>query len=369
MEAFGNAKTVRNDNSSRFGKYINIHFNKNGSIESAKIDQYLLEKSRIVSQNEGERNYHIFYSMVAGLSKEERKQLDLGDASNYNYLKGGKSLTCPGRNEVSVFADIRGAMKVLSFTDEDCWDVFQLLASILHLGNIKFKAVTISNMDASDISDSSLINRIALLLGTTKSNLSDALTRKTILAHGDKVTSNLSKEQASQVRDAFAKALYGQMFITIIEKINTVLVKAVKSSDSIGVLDIFGFENFEVNSFEQLCINYANENLQQFFVQHLFKMEQEYYIKENIKWQHISFVDNQLVLDMIGIKSMNVMSLIDEESKFPKGTDLTMLTKLHSTHGDNSAYSKPKSDLVHAFGIKHFAGPVFYDVNSKLIFF
>ncbi|KAK5645798.1 hypothetical protein RI129_004262 [Pyrocoelia pectoralis] len=367
MEAFGNAKTLRNDNSSRFGKYIDIFFNKSSTIDGAKIEQYLLEKSRIVSQNEGERNYHIFYSMLAGLSKEEKKRLDLGNASDYKYLKGGKMLTCSGRNEVTEFADIRASMKVLNFSDQECSDIFQLLAAILHLGNIKFKAIAIDNLDTSDVCDQNFVSKIATLLGTGTQQLRDAVTKKSIFAHGDKVVSYLSKDQASEMRDALAKGLYGKLFITIIDKINSAIFQTkVSVKYSIGVLDIFGFENFQVNSFEQLCINYANENLQQFFVQHLFKMEQEYYTKEAINWKHIQFVDNQLVVDMIGGKQLNVMSLIDDESKFPKGTDFTMLTKLHTTHGDNESYSKPKSDLVPGFGIQHFAGSVFYDIQGFL---
>lgn len=367
LEAFGNAKTVRNDNSSRFGKYIDIHFNRAGSIEGAKIDQYLLEKSRLVSQNEGERNYHIFYGMVAGLTKEEKKILELHEANSYNYLSGGKCLTCAGRDEVKEFADIRSAFKVLNFTDKETWDIFQLLATILHLGNLKFKSGSVSNTESSDIADTSLADKIAKLLGTSRMELSDALTKKTIFAHGDKVVSHLSKDQASDSRHAFVKGMYGKMFIMIVDKINKAIYQPKNvSKTSIGVLDIFGFENFSVNSFEQVCINYANENLQQFFIHHIFKMEQEYYKNEGVNWKHISYVDNQEVLDMIGMKPMNIMSLIDEESKFPKGTDFSMLSKLHTNHGNKTFYLKPKSDLTPAFGIQHFAGNVFYDVPGKL---
>ena len=367
MEAFGNAKTVRNDNSSRFGKYIDIHFNRNGSIEGARIEQYLLEKSRIVSQNDGERNYHIFYSMIAGLSKEEKKRFDLTEPDHYTYLRGGRTLTCQGRNEVNEFSDIKGAMKVLNFTDKEASDIFQLLAAILHLGNLSFKPGTASNTESSDVQDPAAADRIARLLGTNKIDLSEALTKKTIFAHGDKVVSSLSKEQASESRHAFVKGIYGKLFISIIEKINEAIYQPKGTAKtSIGVLDIFGFENFTVNSFEQLCINYANENLQQFFVQHIFKLEQDYYQKEGINWKNIAFVDNQDVLDLIGMKSMNLMSLIDEESKFPKGTDFTMLAKLHNTHTTNKNYLKPRSDVTPAFGVQHFAGPVFYDVPSFL---
>lgn len=212
-------------------------------------------------------------------------------------------------------------MKVLAFTEEEIWNIFKLLAAILHLGNIKYKGIIVQNLDATEVSDTVNPQRVAGLLGVPKSLLCDALTRKSILAHGERVVSSISKEMAFEVRDAFVKAIYGKVFVMIIDKINEAIYKRdVKGKKySIGVLDIFGFENFTVNSFEQLCINYANENLQQFFVRHIFKMEQEEYEKEGINWEHISFIDNQEVLDMIGVKPINILSLIDEETRFPKG--------------------------------------------------
>lgn len=283
LEAFGNAKTVRNDNSSRFGKYIDIHFNVNGAIEGANIDQYLLEKSRIVGQNKGERNYHIFYSMIAGLTKDEKKKLELEDASKYQYLTGGETLTCDGRNDANEFADVRAAMKVLTFSDEEIWEILKLLAAVLHLGNIKYKEIIVQNIEATEVNDNVNAGKVATLLGVPKSLLTDSLTRKTIFAHGDRVVSSISKEAALEARDAFVKAIYGQIFIKVVNKINQTIFKTVeKSKTSIGVLDIFGFENFTINSFEQLCINYANENLQQFFVRHIFKVSQTHNTKSKL---------------------------------------------------------------------------------------
>lgn len=366
LEAFGNAKTVRNDNSSRFGKYIDINFNKEGYIEGAKIEQYLLEKCRIVSQNEGERNYHIFYSMLAGLSKDEKKRLDLSDASQYNYLTSGKCTTCAGRNESNEFSDIRAAFKVLNFQENEIWDIIQLLASILHIGNLKFKGVLVSNLETAEITDGNAVSKIATFLGTNKVDLTEGFTKKTISVVGETVVSNLSKDQAAESRDAFVKGIYGKLFIFLVQKINSAIYQPkAPSKAAIGVLDIFGFENFNVNSFEQLCINYANENLQQFFVQHIFKLEQDYYTKEGINWSSISFIDNQEALDMIGLKPMNVMSLIDEESKFPQGSDFTMLGKLISNHSVKQYFMKPKSDIDPSFGIKHFAGNVTYHVSGE----
>ncbi|XP_068084788.1 myosin-VIIa [Anabrus simplex] len=367
LEAFGNAKTVRNDNSSRFGKYININFDEENVIEGAQIEQYLLEKSRIVYQNEGERNYHIFYCMLSGLSADERHALQLGQAANYVYLTKGGTLTCDGRNDAKEFAVVRAAMKVLNFSEEEIWEIFKLLAAVLHLGNIKYKSTVISNMDASEIADRSLLGKIAEILGASKESLASALTHKTIFAHGESVITPLSKQQAGDSRDAFVKGIYGQTFIYIVDKINQTINKSkISTNTSIGVLDIFGFENFKNNSFEQLCINYANENLQQFFVQHIFKLEQQEYSQEGISWQHMHFVDNQDILDLIGVRQLNIMALIDEESKFPKGTDKTMLTKVHQTHSTSKNYLKPKSDTTATFGLNHFAGVVFYNVDGFL---
>jgi myosin-7 len=367
LEAFGNAKTVRNDNSSRFGKYIDIHFNSNGVIEGAKIEQYLLEKSRIVSQNSDERNYHIFYCLLEGLTTEEKQLLYLANASYYRYLTGGDCIQCDGRNDTSEFANIRSAMKVLCFSDQEIWEIFKLLAALLHAGNIKYKATTIDNLDATEIPETLDVERVAHLLDVPLQSLINALTRKTLFAHGETVISTLSKEQSIDVRDAFVKGIYGRLFIFIVRKINKAIYKPRTSTrNAIGVLDIFGFENFDSNSFEQFCINYANENLQQFFVQHIFKLEQEEYNNESINWQHIEFIDNQDALDLIAIKQLNIMALIDEEAKFPKGTDNTMLAKLHKTHGAHKNYLKPKSDINTSFGLNHFAGVVFYDTRGFL---
>lgn len=304
--------------------------------------------------------------MLAGLSKDEKKRLDLNDASSYNYLYSGKCTTCDGRNEANEFAEIRGAFKVLNFQENEILDIIQLLAAILHIGNLKLKAVTVSNLETAEITDTNATNKIATLLGTNKFDLSEGFTKRTIFVSGETVVSNLSKEQAIESRDAFVKGIYGKLFIFLVEKINEAIFQAkAPCKASIGVLDIFGFENFNVNSFEQLCINYANENLQQFFVQHIFKMEQDYYTKEGINWSKITFVDNQEALDMIGLKPMSIMSLIDEESKFPKGNDFTMLSKLITNHTEKQYFLKPKSDIDPSFGIKHFAGNVGYQVSGN----
>nr|XP_027798387.1 unconventional myosin-VIIa isoform X4 [Marmota flaviventris] len=371
LEAFGNAKTIRNDNSSRFGKYIDIHFNTRGAIEGAKIEQYLLEKSRVCRQAPDERNYHVFYCMLAGMSQEQKKKLGLGRATDYNYLAMGNCITCEGRVDSQEYANIRSAMKVLMFTDTENWEISKLLAAILHLGNLQYKARTFENLDACEVLFSPSLTTAASLLEVNPPNLMGCLTSRTLITRGETVSTPLSMEQALDVRDAFVKGIYGRLFVWIVDKINVAIYKPpsqeVKNSRrSIGLLDIFGFENFTVNSFEQLCINFANEHLQQFFVRHVFKLEQEEYDLESIDWLHIEFTDNQDALDMIANKPMNIISLIDEESKFPKGTDTTMLYKLNSQHKLNTNYVPPKNNHETQFGINHFAGIVYYETQGFL---
>nr|XP_056714325.1 unconventional myosin-VIIa [Euleptes europaea] len=371
LEAFGNAKTIRNDNSSRFGKYIDIHFNKRGAIEGAKIEQYLLEKSRVCRQAHDERNYHVFYCMLKGMTHEQKKLLGLGKAADYNYLSMGNCITCDGRDDSKEYSNIRAAMKVLMFTDTENWEISKLLAAILHMGNLRYEARTYDNLDACEVLHSASLITAAALLEVDPQDVMNCLTSRTIITRGETVSTPLSMEQALDVRDAFVKGIYGRLFVWIVEKINAAIYRPPSHEHksvrrSIGLLDIFGFENFAVNSFEQLCINFANENLQQFFVRHVFKLEQEEYNLENINWQHIEFTDNQDALDMIAIKPMNIISLIDEESKFPKGTDTTMLNKLNSQHKLNSNYIPPKNNYDTQFGINHFAGIVYYETNGFL---
>ncbi|XP_065841115.1 myosin-VIIa-like [Oscarella lobularis] len=363
LEAFGNARTVRNDNSSRFGKYIEVHFSTQGVIEGARIEQYLLEKSRLAFQNKQERNYHIFYRMLVGFTPEERAKLSLKHAKDYHYLTQGGCLTLDGWDEVAEFSRIKDAMKVLMFNGEEQWHIWELTAVVLHLGNLEFSESEVRNLKTAAIENEEVLQIVAGLLKVSFDDLKRALTQKSTITQGEVIYSPLNQEKALDVRDAFVKGIYGRVFIWIVNKINTVIYKekTERGRVSIGVLDIFGFENFEKNSFEQLCINFANENLQQFFVQHIFKLEQQEYDKEKISWQHIEFVDNQVVLDMLSTKPMNVIALVDEESRFPKGTDASMLTKLHKEHSSKDIYVKPKSTNDTRFGVVHFAGSVYYE--------
>ncbi|XP_029471551.1 unconventional myosin-VIIb isoform X2 [Rhinatrema bivittatum] len=371
LEAFGNAKTIRNDNSSRFGKYIDIHFNQMGSIEGAKIEQFLLEKSRVCRQAPEERNYHIFYCMVQGMALEQKKLLNLSTAAEYTYLTKGNCTSCEGRNDAKEYAHIRSAMKILQFSDSEHWEICRLLAAILHLGNIVFKSAMHDNLDCCDVLHSSHFSTAANLLEVDSAEFQTSLINHSIVIRGESMSVPLSTAQASDGRDAFVKGIYGRLFVWIVSKINAAIFTPTSIGPksvcrSIGLLDIFGFENFNKNSFEQLCINLANEHLQQFFVRHIFKLEQEEYDAEFISWQHINFTDNQRALEVIALRPMNVFSLMDEESKFPQGTDATMLNKLNKHHSKSSIYILPRSVHDTKFGINHFAGVVYYESQGFL---
>ncbi|XP_017403914.1 unconventional myosin-VIIb isoform X2 [Cebus imitator] len=371
LEAFGNAKTIRNDNSSRFGKYIDIYFNPSGVIEGARIEQFLLEQSRVCRQAPEERNYHIFYCMLMGMSAEDKQLLSLGMPSEYHYLTMGNCTSCEGLDDAKDYAHIRSAMKILQFSDSENWNLSKLLAAILHLGNVGFIASVFENLDSSDLMETPAFPTVMKLLEVQHQELRDCLIKHTILIRGEFVTRPLNVAQAADRRDAFVKGIYRHLFLWIVKKINAAIFTPPPQDPknvwrAIGLLDIFGFENFKNNSFEQLCINFANEHLQQFFVQHVFTMEQEEYHSENISWDYIHYTNNRPILDLLALKPMGIICLLDEESRFPKGTDLTMLQKLNSVHTNNKAFLQPKNVHDARFGIAHFAGDVYYQAEGFL---
>lgn len=373
LEAFGNAKTLRNDNSSRFGKYIDVHFDGEGAIKGAQIEQYLLEKSRIIGQQKGERNYHIFYMMHQGGTADEKAKWALKSREEYKNIMGGQCPDLASWNDVEEWGIMLGAMKVLNFEADYYNGIFDLTAAVMHLGNVDFKAATVDNMDACEVVDESHVSAAAKLLGIEFDPLSDGLTTRSIVTRGEVTIKQLDVAKANDVRDAFMKAIYGTFFIDIVTFITKQLYNPpaneteARERNSIGVLDIFGFENFDFNSFEQFCINYCNESLQQFFVHHIFKMEQTEYDKEKISWANISFTDNAPTLRLLAEQPLNILAICDEEAKFPKGTDESLLTKLHSNHGKTKdIYIQPKSSHIMKFGIKHFAGDVHYDIPGFL---
>ncbi|XP_060786441.1 unconventional myosin-X-like isoform X3 [Neoarius graeffei] len=359
MEAFGNAKTVYNNNSSRFGKFIQLHFSQSGNIQGGCIVHYLLEKNRVVRQNPGERNYHIFYSLLSGANKDQADVYLLLDCpEDYHYLRQSGCVQDGSLDDKQLFLSVMEALKVMEFTEEEIRDVFKLLSGVLHIGNIEFMTA-----GGAQITSKGVISSVCELLGLDAFQLCEVLTQRSIFLRGEEICSPLTVEQALDSRDSVAMALYSQCFYWIITRINQ-KIKGKDDFKCIGILDIFGFENFEVNRFEQFNINYANEKLQEYFNKHIFSLEQLEYNREGIQWEAIDWMDNAECLDLIE-KKLGLLALINEESRFPKGTDYTLLEKLHSRHATNPYYVKPRV-TDHQFGIKHYAGEVLYDVRGVL---
>jgi myosin heavy subunit len=364
LEAFGNAKTIRNNNSSRFGRFTEIQFShKLDGIVGAQITEYLLEKSRIAFQAPNERNYHVFYQLLAGASPEEKKDLALKAANQYNYLNKSKCIEVEGIDDGADFDALRLAMDSLLISADVQRTIFAVLSSVLHLGNVEFVGKDEARVDEKSMES---IHTVSKLLGFDSNALVKALTTRSITVRGQTTILHLKHPEAIDGRDALAKALYGNMFSWLVRIINKTL-SAPKGSArlQIGILDIFGFEHFKINSFEQLMINFTNEKLQQQFNNFIFKLEQEEYEKEKINWSSIKFVDNQDVLDLIEKRPLGILSILDEECKFPSASDQTFLDKLHSNHVKNPRYTKPKM-VRPEFGVEHFAGQVMYNVEKFL---
>uniref|UniRef100_A0A672NVC4 Myosin X n=1 Tax=Sinocyclocheilus grahami TaxID=75366 RepID=A0A672NVC4_SINGR len=347
MEAFGNAKTVHNNNSSRFGKFIQLHFSQHGNIQGGRITDCILCLcfNRVVRQNPGERNYHIFYALLAGTSAEQRGESGQSKFSTNFSLK-------------PLFNPCIETEDFLSFKKENIKEMLRLLSGILHVGNIDFLTA-----GGAQVCSKSALSKAADLLGLDCAQLAEVLTHRSMILRGEEISTPLTVEQAVDSRDSMAMALYSQCFTWIIRKLNN-RINGNEDFRSIGILDIFGFENFEVNRFEQFNINYANEKLQEYFNKHIFSLEQLEYNKEGLVWDDVNWMDNGECLDLIE-KKLGLLALVNEESHFPKGTDDTLLEKLHSQHSRNQFYVKPRV-AVHQFGIKHYAGEVVYDVRGIL---
>ncbi|XP_031591023.1 unconventional myosin-X [Oreochromis aureus] len=358
MEAFGNAKTVYNNNSSRFGKFVQLHFSQKGNIQGGKIVDYLLEKNRVVRQNPGERNYHIFYAILAGTNNQHREAFGLTHPDSYHYLRQSSCQDDKTINDKGAFQDVLNAMRTMQFTEENINEILRLLAGILHTGNIEFVTA-----GGAQISSKSALSWTSELLGLNSDQVAEVLTHRSMILRGEEISTPLTVEQAVDSRDSMAMALYSQCFNWIIRKLNT-RIKGKEDFKSVSILDIFGFENFEVNRFEQFNINYANEKLQEYFNKHIFSLEQLEYNKEGLVWVDIDWMDNGECLDLIE-KKLGLLALMNEESHFPKATDDTLLEKLHSQHSKNPFYVKPRV-AVHYFGVKHYAGEVVYDVRGML---
>nr|XP_054112976.1 unconventional myosin-XV isoform X3 [Callithrix jacchus] len=363
LESFGNAKTVRNDNSSRFGKFVEI-FLEGGVISGAITSQYLLEKSRIVFQAKNERNYHIFYELLAGLPAQLRQAFSLQEAETYYYLNQGGNCEIAGKSDADDFRRLLAAMEVLGFSSEDQDSIFRILASILHLGNVYFEKYETDAQEVASVVSAREIQVVAELLQISPEGLQKAITFKVTETMREKIFTPLTVESAVDARDAIAKVLYALLFSWLIARVNA-LVSPRQDTLSIAILDIYGFEDLSFNSFEQLCINYANENLQYLFNKIVFQEEQEEYIREQIDWQEITFADNQPCINLISLKPYGILRILDDQCCFPQATDHTFLQKCHYHHGANPLYSKPKMPLPE-FTIKHYAGKVTYQVHKFL---
>ncbi|XP_073722285.1 unconventional myosin-XV [Misgurnus anguillicaudatus] len=363
LESFGNAKTVRNDNSSRFGKLVEI-FMEEGVISGAITSQYLLEKSRIVFQAKDERNYHIFYEMLAGLPTHMKRAFYLQEAETYFYLNQGGNCTIFGKDDGDDFRRLQSAMDILNFSAEDQSSIFRVLSSILHLGNVFFHRVESEVQEMAGVVSTQEIRVVADLLLISPEGLQKAITFKVTEAMREKIYTPLTVEGAVDARDAVAKILYSLLFHWLTERING-RVYPRNEALSRSLLDIYGFENLTFNSFEQLCINYANETLQFFFTKVIFKQEQEEYIREQISWKELTFTDNHACIDLIAAKPHGILRILDDQSGFPQATDHTFLQKCHYHHGENPLYSRPKMPLPE-FTVNHYAGRVTYQVQKFL---
>jgi myosin heavy subunit len=360
MEAFGNAKTTRNNNSSRFGKWTEIKFDKGGAIIGGSIVNYLLEKSRVVTTGDEERNYHIFYQLLAGAEKTmhlegddnvmKRYDLECGKEEFY-YINQSKVYTVPGIKHNGEEGEVIDSCKVIEMTDDDIHSVFSLVAGVLHLGNLEYVMDANSTEDeAVKIKDGPSLGLVAKHLQLPEDELKRSLTSRGIGAHSV-IFVGYNDEQARGARDALAKTVYGKLFDHLVTVVNATLANGCDESmvnTLIGVLDIFGFESFETNSFEQLCINFCNEKLQFHFNDFIFSLEQQQYKDEGINVDNIQFEDNQATLDLIEKKKnpAGIIPRIDEEIRTPKGSDLTFHAKLLKEFGvrkkEHPSFALPK---------------------------
>ncbi|XP_076546715.1 unconventional myosin-IXa isoform X2 [Osmia lignaria lignaria] len=371
LEAFGNAKTAHNNNSSRFGKFIQVNYKENGMVHGAVVQKYLLEKSRIVSQGRNERNYHVFYYLLAGASEQEKQLLHLESCDRYNYLNKSGCYGLENIDERHEFSRLKQSMEMVGFTPEKQRRLFAVLSAVLLLGNVEFQPRKSYHHhdEAVGVKNPEVVALISELLRVKQETLLAALTAKRARASGETLVINYRLPEAIAARDAMAKCLYGALFDWIVLQVNHALLSKKDTlrdhqGNSIGVLDIFGFEDFKTcNSFEQLCINYANEQLQHYFNQHVFQYEQREYRKQGIRWTDIGYSDNSGCLNLIEGKPNGLLCLLDDQCNFPGATNETLLQKFNSVHKDNPFYEAPQRREA-AFVVRHYAGAVKYQASN-----
>ncbi|CAK9113680.1 High molecular weight form of myosin-1 (High molecular weight form of myosin I) (HMWMI) [Durusdinium trenchii] len=361
LEAFGNAQTIRNNNSSRFGKWIEVHFdNMERSIQSAVIIDYLLEKSRVVYQQEGERNYHVFYQLCDSGSASD---LGLGEASTYEYLNKSGCYKAKDIDDVQEHDEVLKAMDLLGFSAAEKEFVLRLTAGVLTLGNIQFdEKAEKGSVTGSAIREDGPLSAAASFLNVTEEDLAAVLCYRSISVRGKTSTIPLDPSKARKGCDSLAMGVYSRLFSFLVQRVNDAL--AGKQGKFIGILDIFGFEIFDQNSFEQLCINFANEKLQQQFNRTTFKEEEALYMKEGIEFEHVEFIDNQAVLDLIEARPNGILLMIDDEIKIPEGSDAGFLNKIETLYKRNSKFQTDKHRKIQNsfnFEIEHYAGVVNYN--------